>query len=267
MRCEVDPPPRCTEAFLESSAVDPLTPVKFKNNLRRNFALCGLAVVSCFSARGYDLTKDSNGIYVVSWPVGPVTMTVVLPTNPSLTDGNSLSSSTVAAMTAWNAQVSEVQFAPVISPGTLASGYIGNGVNEIAIDSTIDGDGFGTGVLAVTQSWRSGNRRTESDVVFNSAYTWDSFRGTQIGGKQDIQRVALHELGHVLGLNHPNQASPPQFLTAIMNSHISYSPPIDALQPDDIAGASALYGAPGILPANNAFGDPSRLISTGEQSL
>jgi len=49
----------------------------------------------------------------------------------------------------------------------------------------------------------------------------------------DFRRVALHELGHVIGLDH--ESGPP----AIMAPNISN---LDRLQPDDIAGVNALYG-------------------------
>src|SRR5207302_6092655 len=57
-------------------------------------------------------------------------------------------------------------------------------------------------------------------------------------GSYDIQRVALHELGHALGLAHPDQAG--QHVSAVMNSVVS---DLYALTADDIAGGQSLYGA------------------------
>ena len=52
---------------------------------------------------------------------------------------------------------------------------------------------------------------------------------------RDIQRVFLHEVGHGIGLNHPEGAK------AVMNAMIS---DLDVLAGDDIAAVQALYGPP-----------------------
>jgi hypothetical protein len=52
-----------------------------------------------------------------------------------------------------------------------------------------------------------------------------------------MRRVALHELGHMLGLDHPDEKG--QRVTALMNSILG---DMDALTEDDIAGAQSLYG-------------------------
>jgi matrixin len=55
----------------------------------------------------------------------------------------------------------------------------------------------------------------------------------------DFHRVAIHEFGHTVGLDHPDQVQPKQTVIAIMNSRVS---DLDTLAQDDINGATAIYG-------------------------
>ena len=77
----------------------------------------------------------------------------------------------------------------------------------------------------------------------------------RFGGQTEDYIVALlvHELGHVMGLGHPDEAG--QQVSAIMNSNFGY---LRELQPDDIAGARALYGEPVL---RGFLGNPRHLSS------
>ena len=199
----------------------------------------------------YIYVNDDPTMLPLKWPPGTVPVRIMLGTDKTLTDGSTYNSSAQAAAEAWNAVLGDLKFQPQsVAPGAAGNG---NGVNELAFGSDLFGRAFGSGVLAVTTTLtdRSGNVRAEADTIFDSKdWTWDSFRGQRSGTAQDLQRVAIHELGHSLGLDHPNQAG--QSVTAIMNSTISN---VDALVADDITGAQNLYGpAPqGSKPANDDF--------------
>lgn len=215
---------------------------------------CGWGVVN---APAYDLITDESGIYLVTWERGAVPMVVNLADTPALSDGSTAATTVETALATWNTLLGNVQFTWTRGPvGTYA---LDNGLNEIARDAAYGGYSFGTSTLAITVSFRDDNYRVESDVVFNSAYSWDSYRGNKTGAAYDFRRVALHELGHVLGLSHPDQATPPQTVTALMNSVVSNT---DALQPDDIAGARLLYGAVDDPPPNDAFAAATALTLT-----
>ena len=106
-------------------------------------------------------------------------------------------------------------------------------------DTKVFGMNFGMNALAVTMlNYRSGNME-ETDTVFNKALTWDSYRGPLTPPVFDFHRVAIHEFGHTLGLDHPDLATPKQNVVAIMNSQTG---DLDTVAQDDINGVTAIYG-------------------------
>jgi hypothetical protein len=138
------------------------------------------------------------------------------------------------ALNIWNLYLIHLHCTAVLaSPVAPADG---DDENSVFFAPNIYGEKFGTGVLAVTLFSFRDSVMEESDTVFNSGFLWDSYRGPFNPSLLDFHRVALHEFGHALGLDHPDDHG--QHLDAIMNSHISN---LDTLQADDIAGAHALY--------------------------
>ena len=159
-----------------------------------------------------------------------------------LMDGNTTWNAVGAsAAQAWNG-LADVNFVSNLS--TNLGGASGNGVNEVYFSSTKDGEPFGD-ALGVTMYNFAADTGTilETDVLFDVTRAWNSYRGAQrtsreTGGRlYDIRRVAAHEFGHVLGLNHPDLAG--QTVSAIMNSRIS---DLEGVQQDDINGLKAIYG-------------------------
>lgn len=180
-----------------------------------------------------------------AWPTGNIPIVVQLdatapavPTFP-LTDGTrSWNSIATLVMDTWNTRLTRSKFTYTVSNST-AGGTNGDRTTQVFFANTIYGRAWGSNVLAVTLYDNENTARVvEADLIVNKNFLWDSYRGSLVGTAEDLRRVLLHEFGHVLGLDHPDQARPVQNVNAIMNSVISDT---DALTPDDIAGVTYLY--------------------------
>ncbi len=171
------------------------------------------------------------------WPDGTdIVMHLQLNRPPiALQDGSaSWNASAAAALSAWNQHLGTVRF----TQGGSAQQGESDGINSVYFATTVYGYSFPTGAVAVTTYFSNGSGTfTETDVIFNNSSQWNSYRGPHQGtganAVYDLRRVALHEFGHVLGLDHPNSQS-----VALMNAVIG---DLDSLARDDIDGAAALY--------------------------
>lgn len=222
--------------------------------------LVGFAATSAFS---FDFVISNQTGLPIKWPAGPVPIRIMLGASQTLSDGSTFNSSAQAAADLWNTRLGSVQLQATTGSGTPSSN---NGINELFFSNTVYGQAFDANVLAVTTGYSNpnANERTEADIVFNTANTWDSYRGPRNRDAIDIRRVALHELGHLLGLDHPDQAAPPQSVQAIMNSLIGN---LDTLAEDDTNGGQRLYGPPGVPPNNNFASATSIELANGQLNL
>lgn len=182
-------------------------------------------------------------------------MQLSLGSNQTLMDGfTSFNQSAEDALGLWNQKLSRLQFS-VVRNSTVAP-RDGDRQNSVFFSNTVFGKTFGNATLAVTQRTWQGSTIVETDVVFNTAMSFNSYRGplrnASNGGQlHDFHRIAIHEFGHVLGLDHPDEAG--QNVVAIMNSIES---DVDSLQPDDITGGQSLYGGPNAVPTPTPTATP-----------
>jgi len=198
-----------------------------------------------------------------SWSTPTIPMRVQMgPSSITLADGSLTWNAVVEnAMALWNEQMADSQFTwTEAPPGTAASE--GDGVNSMQFASTIYGEKFGPSTLAITLMDYTGSQTTEADVLFNTAFRFNSYRGVYaiFNGISyfDLHRIAEHELGHVLGLDHPDENG--QKVVALMNSTVSE---LFDLQTDDIQGAVALYGAPADPPTPTGNGRLVQISTRG----
>lgn len=190
------------------------------------------------------------------WPDGIIRMALQFGSSDgTLADGSSgWAASAVEGLLLWNGVMGGAQFNRGDDNAPIGQG---NKVNNVIYGSTVYGDAWDEGTLAVTLTSYipSAGTSVEADVLFNSNLRWNSYRGRQdSGGVIDFRRVAAHEFGHVLGLKHPD-GDGGQNVVALMNARVS---DLDTLAADDINAAQNYYGRRG---SGASVGFPARDLS------
>jgi subtilisin-like proprotein convertase family protein len=145
------------------------------------------------------------------------------------------------AFNAWQA-VSNIQFVQVTDAGVASdapTGYVGHiriGAHAIDGASGVLAHGYYPPPVALNNT-----STISGDLHFDVAENWQCSPGS---GQIDFGIVALHEIGHTIGLNHE-----PSIL-AVMNPF--YNSSLTGLQADDINGVRAIYGNNGVPGINIA---------------
>jgi len=205
--------------------------------MNRQRLIAGVVLVLAVIA-GASQKTDGFATLGSRWARGNITMRLQLSGGSGLSDGSAnFNDATNNALNVWNQYLNRARFVGVSAAA--GRGGDGDSVNQVFFDSNYYGNSFPRDTLAITTRWTlNDTQRVEADIVFNNAFSWDSYRGAvRSNGVRDMRRVALHELGHVLGLDHPDEKG--QNVFALMNSIVGNQ---DALTDDDIQGAQSLYG-------------------------
>lgn len=143
-----------------------------------------------------------------------------------------------------------------------------NGVNEIYLSGSEVGSALAVTFKRYHCYWLFGYRYgiDETDIAFSSNRVWTtgSFNYGQLGSPYNFELVALHELGHALGLGHEDRGM------ATMNSYYPNSGPLGYYKEvdpnaDDRLGVRNLYrdGTTETDVAGSAF----KRTGTGTSSL
>lgn len=141
------------------------------------------------------------------------------------------------ALEEWNDKT-DFTFVPVIEYSNPCGA---NSLSSVDFTDDVCGSEFQNNTLAVTliryESQILGPANiVEADIVVNNDVELNIYDGPipQFGvSGLDFRRIALHELGHAIGLGHESEEQ------VIMSPNIGN---IDRLQTDDIAGVNTLYG-------------------------
>lgn len=203
------------------------------------------SLVTVFRSEGVAFVREGNGNVFFFWPTAQAALNLQLgcPSPPLVHWGPCFDDAARAAASLWNATGSRFRFVPhsLPSPANLCSHI--DEINTLAFRPTLCGRLFGDALAVTILVINSATGAfLDTDVIFDAGRTWSTYPGPLQRGPlgrvtvYDFHRVALHELGHVLGLDHPDDFG--QSVVAIMNSRVS---DVDALQFDDIAGIQAIY--------------------------
>ena len=131
-----------------------------------------------------------------TWPAGSkVVMQLGLgPTTIPLQDGMATWDASAAdALDIWNGYLDFISISSNSSPTVPQES--GDGLDSVFFANTIFGDSFDEGTLAVTVLLNAANTTQtagEADVIVNSAYRFNSYRGPEQPGLYDLHRIFLH---------------------------------------------------------------------------
>jgi hypothetical protein len=111
-----------------------------------------------------------------------------------------------------------------------------NDPNSVFFDEDSCGSAFGGSTLARARtSFFSDGESIHSDIIFNTAFTWGAYNDSRNlhPGVIDFRRVAVHEVGHTMGLGH-----------GYNSSTIMYFQSNDTIDPqiDDLDALKSRYG-------------------------
>ena len=191
----------------------------------------------------------SSDAFVVSGPgwAGGQAMFYTMPVNTFGSNGltrSQLQAALKDALDEWSDNTA-FSFTQVDSSSANISICPSLNLNQVSVDpsqndngftfSNVDcsGAAFSSGTLAIASTFQTANAKIQSSVVFNSDATWDIYDGPLRSSGFDVTRVAIHEVGHSIGLAH-STVTPSIMLPSISDT--------DALQADDLAGIESLYG-------------------------
>jgi hypothetical protein len=206
------------------------------------FALVGCAVLLIF---GTPLHAQPSNYDQRSWIDAPIPLAVDLSgiqdTQPQ--DLAEIYLAIVEGAQTWNRALGIPLFAPY-QVTAQPSRSLGDGISGIYFTRFIaPNQNFGAQFGYADSSRAPNGLFEEADILFNPAHTWESYQGPlhyQPNGDRvaEIGRVTLHELGHTLGITHPQDDA----TETIMRSRMNDLDGLTALDLEDVRRIKSMIG-------------------------
>ena len=202
-----------------------------------------LAIALTLTSNVYAYTLNGVAETGARWKSFPINMKLN-PTNAGISDAE-VQRVITSAMNKWNTGTGKdiLDISAVDYSVTAATGMDKDGVNSITFSANFreDSNGFDPDVtVAVGGQYGDGDTMTDAFIVFNSeSVAWATDKETspnRLIYHDDLETIALHELGHVIGLGHTTVAG------AAMNPSRT-TKTLRTLSTDDTDGASYLIGS------------------------